>query len=538
METNIKYRGLPVVVLAGRPNVGKSTLFNRLLHRRRAITDPTPGVTRDPVEADALIAGKPLRLIDTGGFKLEREGDAGSRPPAGGQEVPGALRGPQADAGSPRRGGWGKTAGRAGPRGEASPPLTAPAAESLDDLVVEKTLETLERADLIVLILEAGELSAEDEEFIERLRRFRDRLLVVVNKTEGGRREAEAWNLLSYGFERVYMISAEHGDNIAQLEEAIVSRLDFSRVEAEDSERRPIRIALLGKPNTGKSTLSNRLTDSAASIVSQVPGTTRDVVEGGFSWKGREFLVLDTAGIRRKAKVTENIEYYSVNRAIKSIDDADMVFLLIDAEEGLTDQDKKIAALAHDKGRGIILVLNKWDRMPPVKNSFQAACDRIHFFFGKLEFAPIIALSALDGEGLDKLLNTALRMYRQLNTQVETAKLNQTLEQWLRDYPPPSGPRTRFKLRYGLQKSANPVVFIFFASRPQAVGEPYIAYLRNRIRADLGFSLVPVAVEIRASAGRQIPAGQRQGSAGAGRPAPGGPALGGSAPGGRQGTGL
>jgi GTP-binding protein len=458
MVLETKYRGLPVVVLAGRPNVGKSTLFNRLLRRRRAITDPSPGVTRDPVEADALIAGKPLRLIDTGGFKLDRSA------------------GPSAD---------------------------------LDDLVREKTLETLNRADLIVLLLEAGELSAEDEEFIELLRPYGGKVLAAVNKTEGGRREEETWNLLSLGFDRVYPISAEHGDNIAGLEEAIVSRLDFSRAAPETADTRPIRIAVLGKPNTGKSTLSNRLTATAASIVSDIPGTTRDVVEGAFSWKGRDFRVLDTAGIRRRAKVRENIEYYSVNRAIKSIDDADIVFLLVDAEEGLSDQDKKIAALAHDKGRGIILVLNKWDKMPPIKNSFQAACDRIHFLFGQLEFAPIAALSALDGSGLDKLLNTAVTMYRQLTTQVETAKLNQALERWLRESPPPSGPQTHFKLRYGVQKSANPAVFIFFASRPQAVGAAYIAYLRNRIRADLGFSMVPVAVEIRGVPGRER--GSREG---------------------------
>jgi GTP-binding protein len=199
MEQNpaVRYRGLPVVALVGRPNVGKSTLFNRLLHRRRAITDPTPGVTRDPVEADALIAGKPLRLIDTGGFKLDREG------------------------------------------GEAG---------DLDELIVAKTLETLERADLIVLLLEAGELSAEDEEFIGFLRPYQNRLLVTVNKTEGGRREADAWNILSFGFSGVLMISAEHGDNIGELEQAIVSRLDFSKVETEENAKRPIRIALLGSP--------------------------------------------------------------------------------------------------------------------------------------------------------------------------------------------------------------------------------------------------------------------------------------------------
>jgi GTP-binding protein len=430
--------------------VGKSTLFNRLLHRRRAITDPTPGVTRDPVEADTLIAGKPLRLIDTGGFKL------------------GTF--------------------------EDSP---------LDELVVAKTLETLDRADLIVLILEAGELSAEDEEFIGFLRRYRDRLLVAVNKTEGGRREADAWNLLSLGFEKITMISAEHGDGIEELEHAMVSRLDFSKVETEDSENRPIRIALLGKPNTGKSTLSNRLTASGASIVSDIPGTTRDVVEGRFSWKNREFEVLDTAGIRRKSRVTENIEYYSVNRAIKTIDAADIVFLMIDAEEGLSDQDKKIAALAHDKGRGIILTLNKWDRMPKVKNTFEAVSDRIRFLFGQMEYAPIVAVSAVDGTGVDKLLDTSLKMFGQLNTHIETARLNQALERWLEEYPPPIGPRTRFKVKYGVQKSENPVTFIFFVSRPQAVSEAYTAYLRNRIRKDLGFSLIPVTVELRSAAGER-----------------------------------
>jgi GTP-binding protein len=447
---------LPIVALAGRPNVGKSTLFNRLLHKRRAITDPTPGVTRDPVAMDTVIRGKLVTLVDTGGFKLDLDRDS--------------------------------------------------SAGELERLVVEKTMEILEKADLIVLLFEAGDISLEDEEFIDRLRPYQEKLIAAVNKTEGGRREAEAWNLLSYGFEKVYMISAEHGDNIPELEEAIVSRLP--QTEAPDSstdeeQTQPrddvIRIAILGKPNTGKSTLSNRLTSSSASIVSDIPGTTRDVVEGSFTWKKRDFQVLDTAGIRRKSKVNENIEYYSVNRAIKAIDDADIVFLVIDAQESLTDQDKKIAALAHDKGRGLILVLNKWDTMPTIKNTFEAVRDRIHFLFGQMEYAPIIALSALDGNGIDELLNTSLRMYDQLKRQIETAALNSALEKWLTEYPPPSGPRTRFKIRYAVQKEANPVRFIFFTSRTHAVNDTYVAYLRNRIRRDLGFSLVPVAIDIRPS---------------------------------------
>jgi GTP-binding protein len=445
-----RYRNVPVVVLVGRPNVGKSTLFNRLVHKRRAITDPTPGVTRDPVAMDAFIAGKPLRLIDTGGFKLDREGLC--------------------------------------------------AKDTLDDLVVGRTLETLEQADLVILMLAAGEITAEDEEFIEVLRPFQNHTLVVINKTEGGRREQDAWNVLSYGFESVSMISAEHGDHVGDLEAAIIEKLDFSQViEAEDPLKRPIRIALLGKPNTGKSTLSNRLTASAASIVSDIPGTTREVVEGVFSYKTRTFKILDTAGIRRKTKVTENIEYYSVNRAIKTIDEADLVFLMIDAQEGLSDQDKKITALAHDKGRGIIMVLNKWDTMPRVKNTFEAVADRIHFLFGKMEYAPIVPVSAQDGTGADKLLDTAVKMYGQLTRRIDTPSLNQALERWLIEYPPPMGPQTRFKIKYAVQVSDNPVKFIFFVSRPQAVSEAYISYLRNKIRRDLGFSLIPIMIELRSS---------------------------------------
>ena len=453
-DSNITYRNLPSVVLTGRPNVGKSTLFNRLLRQRRAITDPTPGVTRDPIEADCLIAGKLLRLIDTGGFKL-------------------------ADC------------------------------EGIDKLVVAKTLDAVKRATIVVLLLEAGDITSEDEEFIERLRPYRDKLIVAVNKTEGGRKQADAWNVLSLGFEKILMISAEHGDNIGELEQEIIKRINFSEFEAPAEEkivgapaRGPIRVALLGKPNTGKSTLSNRLTGANASIVSEIPGTTRDTVRGDFSWKSRDFVIIDTAGIRRKSKVTENIEYYSVNRAIKTIDETDIIILMIDAEEGLTDQDKKIAALAHDKGRGIIMALNKWDTMPQHKNTFKTVSERIHFLFGQMEYAPIIPVSAKDGTGVDKLLSTAVKMYNQLNLTISTSHLNQALEKWLTEYPPPTGPRTRFKLRYAVQKSANPVHFIIFASRKHAVNDTYISYLRNKIRKDLGFSMVPVLVEVKASSGK------------------------------------
>jgi len=446
LQRNLQYKNLPTVVIAGRPNAGKSTLFNRLLHKRRAITDPTPGVTRDPVEAVCVIDEKPFRLIDTGGFKL-------------------------ADI------------------------------EGLDKLVVEKTKDAIKKADLIILLLEAGDITSEDEELIGLLRPYKNKLIAAVNKTEGGRMQSDAWNVLSFGFNKVLMISAEHGDNIGELQQEIIRRVDFSMVEEKfDNEKENlIRIALLGKPNTGKSTLSNRLIGANSSIVSDIPGTTRDTVEGSFRWKSREFIILDTAGIRRKTKVTENIEYYSVNRAIKTINDADIIVLMIDAQEGLSDQDKKIAALAHDKGRGIIMALNKWDMMPQQKNTFKTAEEKIHFQFGQMEYAPIIPVSAKDGTGVDKILSAAVKMYGQLNTQISTSHLNQALEKWLQESPPPAGPRTRFKVKYAVQKSANPVHFIIFTSRTQAVSDSYVSYLKNRIRRDLGFSMIPVMIEVKSS---------------------------------------
>jgi GTP-binding protein len=255
----------------------------------------------------------------------------------------------------------------------------------------------------------------------------------------------------------------------------------------------------MGKPNTGKSTLLNRLIGEDKAIVSDIAGTTRDIVEGRFERRGRRFVVLDTAGIRRKGKVTENVEYYSVTRSIKVVLDCDVVVLMIDAQEGLTDQDKKIAAFAVAEGRGVIFALNKWDMMPDLKNSFEAARDKLRYFFGQMAYAPVLPLSAKDGEGVDKLVTTIVTLYGQLGRKIETSKLNKAIAEWVEATPPPVGPRTRFKLRYAVQTSINPQKFVIFASRPEAVTEAYVAFLRNKIRTDLGMDKVPVALEIKAS---------------------------------------
>jgi len=446
----LRYEGLPLVVIAGRPNVGKSTLFNRLLHDRRAITDPTPGVTRDPIEAECLFrdSGRRFRLVDTGGFKLDREG--------------------------------------------------------IDGLVVEKSLESLGRADLVIFLVDAREATPEDEEFAQLLRRWSEKVLLVVNKADSPELDHLVWSHLRWGFfssigEGMLFVSAEHGRNIDELEETIVSRLDFSKVVELEVERAPIRLAILGKPNTGKSTLLNRLLGEERSIVSEVAGTTRDPVEGRFTAKRRQFRVLDTAGIRRKAKVRDAVEYYSVNRAIKCVGDCDVVVHMIDAREGLTDQDKKIAAFAADAGRGIIFVLNKWDEMPDIKNSFEASRDKLRYFFGQMAWAPVLPLSARDGMGVDKLVSTIVTVYAQLTKEVETSRLMRAVESWIEATPPPVGPTTRWKLRYAVQTSSNPQCFSFFVTKPEAVAESYRSFLRNRIREDLGLDQVPVLLEFKAS---------------------------------------
>lgn len=255
----------------------------------------------------------------------------------------------------------------------------------------------------------------------------------------------------------------------------------------------------MGKPNTGKSTLSNVLTKSSASIVSDYAGTTRDVVEGFFSYKGKNFHLLDTAGIRKKTKVKEDIEYYSVNRAIKTLQNCDLVFYILDAEEGLTDQDKKIISLAHEQGRGIIFILNKWDLQEDTKQSRKKAEEDIRIHFGHMIWAPVLCISALEKQGITPLLNTALKLYGQLTKKIDTPSLNLALKEWIRSYPPPQSKASQFKLRYCVQSNTNPISFILFASRPEVVPQSYITYLKNKIRSDLGFDNIPIILELKAS---------------------------------------
>lgn len=446
LETNRE----PVVVIIGRPNVGKSTFFNRLIRTRKAITDPTPGVTRDPVSHLYEKDGLRIRLVDTGGLKWNNEG--------------------------------------------------------LDSLVTARSLKTAADADLIVVLFDAMEVTGEDEELIELCRPYSDKLMTVVNKVDSPAREASACAYYAYGFSTLYKVSAEHNIGIDEWEDALAARLremgfkpSDSVSEQESEEDQPLRIVILGQPNTGKSTLTNLLTGRESSLVSDIPGTTRDIVEGTFRFMNRNFSVSDTAGIRRKRSVGENIEYYSVNRAIASIAGSDIVFLMIDAEKGLSEQDKKIAAQAVNRGKGIILVLNKWDLMPQHRDAVNSVTDRIRFLFPVLSFAPIVTISAKENRGISRLLKTALEMEKQFHNKVSTNRLNTALSEWLYENPIPARGRIKYKVKYLTQLSTAPVKFAVFVNRKKGFPETWLQYMINRIRSVFGFRDVPIRIEIKES---------------------------------------
>ncbi|MEX2444371.1 MAG: ribosome biogenesis GTPase Der [Alkalispirochaeta sp.] len=444
------------ICIAGRPNVGKSTLFNRIYGRRLAITDRMPGVTRDAVAVEAEIADLPVLLIDTGGIG---EGEA-----------------------------------------------------QLDRQVYDRSRSEMARADVVLLLVEVGGITGEDEELLELLRRSGKPSILVVNKVDNPQRDQMVSEFWQYGVPRVVGVSAAHGLGMDDLEDEILGILSeaglytkrdpgdvaFSEDEgqSEDPLSSAVRLAIIGQPNTGKSRLLNRLVGEERAIVSDLAGTTRDTVEAHFTFRGTDFVVVDTAGIRRRSRVNENVEYYAVQRAYDAIDAAEMVVLMIDAVKGLSEQDKKIAARLTDRGRGTVVVLNKWDLLDDRGNQLNAITDRIHFLFPVFQYVPILPLSAVTGEGVDVLLKRLLHVRRELHRRVDTGPLNQALQRWLTETPPPSGKKP-YKVRYITQVGTNPVRFILFVNRRKSFPEFYLRYIRNRIREEMGFEHIPFFVELK-----------------------------------------
>lgn len=410
--------------------------------RRRAVTDPTPGVTRDPIEAVCRLNGKEVILVDTGGFSLDPD--------------------------------------------------------ALQRLVREKTLAWLVSAHLILFVLDIEETTKEDEEFLNRLHPYRDKVILVVNKMDTAEKELLLYEKHRFGFHRIVGVSAEHGRNIPalrrEIEAFLVDRTPHGRTDAAGSEA-ALCLSLLGRPNTGKSTLLNTVLGMEKSIVSDIPGTTRDVIEGYFSFRKKKIRILDTAGIRRKNRIEDALEYYSVNRSIKTIEESDVVILLIDALADVSEQDKKIAGLVMKRGKGLILCLNKWDLLDKVPNRLRAVRDRVEFLFPAAEHLPLVPVSAKTGEGVENLLSIAVKVDREMDKRIETGELNRALEKWKTRFSLPL--KTNIRIRYMTQTGTRPARFVIFVNSRRGFPSSYAHYLTNRLREDFGFRHVPIHIEIR-----------------------------------------
>ncbi len=474
----------PLIAIVGRPNVGKSTLFNRLIGGRIALVEDVPGVTRDRHYGDGDWAGRALSFIDTGGFVPE--GMAAASEP-----------GRASDRQQPRGGGVG-----------GGMPSVLEDQALLASMRAQAQL-AIDEAAAIVLVCDATEgLVPSDEEVGRLLRRSGKPLFVVANKVDSDRREAELpiSELYRLGIEQVYPISAEHGRGVAELLDDVVAALpEAPRLAEEDpAEEGGIRLAVVGRPNVGKSTLLNALLGSERFIASPVPGTTHDPIDERLLHKGHAFVLTDTAGIRRRKSIAARIEGYAVLRAIQALEKSDVAALLVDPTELAVDQDAHIAGIALEKGRALVLVVNKWDLIEgdaeKEKKAKELLRDRLDF----VSWAPVVFASALTRAHTGRILDLAIRLHEQATTRLPTSKLNAWLQDAQSSQPAPLWRGLPVKFFYAAQVGTRPVTIVVQANRPQAVTDSYRRYLMNRLRETFELE-VPVRLVFKQKTGDRRP---------------------------------
>jgi GTP-binding protein len=439
-------RNLPTVVLVGRPNVGKSTLFNRIAGRRRAIVNPAAGTTRDLIEQAADWRTVPFLLTDTAGM-------------------------------------FGKSE------------------DPLQKLVLEHGRRALEHASLFVFVVDGREgLVPADLEIANAIRMSGRPVIVAVNKTDDRRGQAGTLDFYELGFEPVVEISAEHGQGVGDLLDEVIERLPERQTEEEKAETPEPRIAIVGRPNVGKSSLVNRVLREERVLVSEVAGTTRDAVDVKFRWHQRQFRIVDTAGIRKPGRVARagRVEAVSVLAARRAIADADVVVLVIDATLGAADQDGAIAGEAERAGRSVIIAVNKWDLVkgggPDFAKSFD---DRLRFNLKFLDFAPIVHLSALTGERAPKLLEIVDKVMRERTRRIPTPELNRFLAEVTASHPVPSTGKKAVRILYAAQVGVSPPTIALFTNVATELHFSYERFLKNRIREKFGFSGTPIRLQVR-----------------------------------------
>jgi GTPase len=435
---------LPLVVIAGRPNVGKSTLFNRLAGRRIALVADTPGVTRDRKEAEALLRGRRVRLVDTAGL----------------EEAP-----PDSLAGRMRAGAGVAT----------------------------------ETADLIVFVVDArAGVTPADRHFAQWLRRQGRSVLLVANKAEGRSSRSSVLDAFELGLGEPVAVSAEHGEGISELMAEIADRLPpAGDLPEADDDARPLKLAIVGRPNVGKSTLLNRLVGEERMLTGPEPGLTRDAVAVVLHDKDGPIELVDTAGMRRRARIEAPLEKLSVGASIGALKLAEIVVLVVDATEGLHDQDLQIAQLIEREGRACVLAFNKWDAVADRSGTRKLITERLEESLAQVKGIPVVTVSALTGAGIDKLLPAVRRAHAVWNTRLPTASLNRWFEQALARHQPPLVSGRRLKLRYITQAKARPPTFIAFGTRAEMLPEDYQRYLVNSLRETFELPGTPIRLQLR-----------------------------------------
>ncbi|NOT52264.1 MAG: ribosome biogenesis GTPase Der [Chitinophagaceae bacterium] len=431
------------LAIVGRPNVGKSTLFNRLLEQRKAIVDDVSGVTRDRQYGVADWNGKTFNVIDTGGF------------------VPG---------------------------GEGAFELE----------IAKQVLIAVEEANAIVFMVDAATgITSLDDTMAAVLRKSTKPVFLTVNKVDNPERQLEANEFYSLGFDQVFFIAAASGSGTGELLDAVAALItEDASEETKEMDALP-KFAIIGQPNVGKSSLLNALVGQERTIVSDIAGTTRDTIHTHYNLFQKEFVLIDTAGIRRKNKVEEDLEFYSVIRAIKAMDEADVCLLLIDAEKGITAQDMNIFSLAVRKGKGIVVLVNKWDIMPKETNTAKEYETKLKHKFAPFTDVPVLFISAKEKTRIFKAIEIGLQVYENRSQKVSTSKLNDVLLKAIQGYKPPVVRGHPIKIKFITQLPTVVPSFAFFCNFPDDIKQPYKNYLENQLREHFDLTGVPVRIFFR-----------------------------------------
>lgn len=443
---------LPTVAIVGRPNVGKSTLFNRLVGRKLALVDDRPGVTRDRREGEARLLGLDFRVIDTAGYEDEDP-----------QTLPGRMR--------------------------------------------RQTEAAVKDADVALFLIDAREgVTPLDEEIARWLRAADTPVVVVANKAEARAGQSGALEAYRLGLGDPIAISAEHGEGVADLFEALrplveeedqTGPLPDPLPQAGEGDDAPLKLAIVGRPNAGKSTLVNRMLGEERLITGPEAGITRDSIELDWEWQGRSVRLVDTAGLRKRAKITDKLEKLSSADARRSIDRAEIVILLLDATRGLEAQDLRIAEQIVEEGRGLIVAINKWDVAEHASSLFNGIKAALEEGLAQIKAIPVLTVSAKTGKGIDQLLGAAFELRTQWSRRIGTGELNRWFESAVEANPPPAPGGKRIKLRYITQVNTRPPSFVLFGSRTSELPESYRRYLLNSMRRDLGLGPVPLRLTLR-----------------------------------------